>query len=658
MMRAPSFHSDPHVQFLSQLLEEIGDGGMQVPRFQRPLVWGWERRLELLRSIRDGIPIGAIMVWRTSTVRIDCYENLGPHKLVEPAENATRQYILDGVQRLSTLYGALHRPPITSTADHGPLFDDLSARDGEDFSGETGPFDVFFNPKTGDFVSPELLGSVRGPVMPIHLAFDSVALLRYQRSLADAGDESLIKATDQLARAFRDYKIPVIPITTDDINLATRTFQRINSQGAGMTEAHMVHALTWKPSFDLQSQLLEQKERVLAEVGWGALDDDPILKACKASFGLDVYKTNAQEFSEALLSSPETLDEVFAALSRTARFLWVRCGVPSPDLVPYALQIVVLAEAFRIEPNPSEEVIDMLFAWFWMTTYGELFAGMSGDRVQLAISDIHATVLDGRPKWTWKRPFEERPLRRTFDFRAARAKAFAFRLAATQDQVYGNSQGTRLLADAGRRAFLQMIPWSRDRKDVYSSPGNRFLIAPNELQVFRERFLAGLLTEKERLAHVVSDAASTALENGDPLEFVRRRSDDIAQLERAFLTPLVNQFRRVDDSIPTDENLISRALENPYATVISSNGRDRFTIKIGDLSTPVHIALRKDAEFWWFKTSHAIHTPLQAGPYWTSRPYDDDAGYALRRAITGLTDYYRDAIDHDLKPSEGWLVAG
>jgi hypothetical protein len=657
MMRAPSFHSDPHVQFLSQLLEEIGDGGMQVPRFQRPLVWDWERRLELLRSIRDGIPIGAIMVWRTSTVRIECYENLGPHKLVEPPENATRQYILDGVQRLSTLYGALHRPPTNSAAQHGPLFDGVSG-DGDDFTGEAGPFDVFFDPKTGDFVSPEVVGSVRGPVMPIHLAFDSVALLRYQRSLADAGDERLIKATDQLARAFRDYKIPVIPITTDDINLATRTFQRINSQGAGMTEAHMVHALTWKPSFDLQSRLLDQKERVLAEVGWGGLDDDPILKACKASFGLDVYKTNAQEFSEALLSSPETLEEVFAALVRTARFLWTRCGVPSPDLVPYSLQIVVLAEAFRVEANPSDEVLDLLFAWFWMTTYGELFAGMSGDRVQLAISDIHTTVLDGQPQWTWKRPFEERPLRRTFDFRAARAKAFAFRLAATQDLVYGNGHGTRLLADAGRRAFIQVMPWARDRKDAYSSPGNRFLIAPNEVQAFRERFLAGELTEEEREAHVVSDAALAAFHNGDALEFVRRRSDDITQLERDFLTPLVNRFRGKKDDLPLEENLISRALENPYATVISSNGRDRFTIQIGELNTPVHITLRKDAGFWWFKTSHAIHTPLQAGPYWTSRPYDDDAGYALRRAITGLTDYYRDAVEHNLAPSEDWLVPG
>jgi uncharacterized protein with ParB-like and HNH nuclease domain len=110
-MAAPSFYSDPHVQFLSQLLEEIRAGHLQIPRFQRPMVWDWETRRELLRSIRDGIPIGAVMVWRTSRSTIKCYSNLGPHRVTPPPEGITRQYLLDGVQRLSTLYGALHRAP-------------------------------------------------------------------------------------------------------------------------------------------------------------------------------------------------------------------------------------------------------------------------------------------------------------------------------------------------------------------------------------------------------------------------------------------------------------------------------------------------------------------------------------------------------------------
>ena len=54
-MAVPSFLSDPYVQYLQQLLREIEQGLLQVPRFERPFVWTIEQRYELLRSVRDGI---------------------------------------------------------------------------------------------------------------------------------------------------------------------------------------------------------------------------------------------------------------------------------------------------------------------------------------------------------------------------------------------------------------------------------------------------------------------------------------------------------------------------------------------------------------------------------------------------------------------------
>src|SRR6185437_3526575 len=294
-MPAPSFYSDPHVQFLSQLLEEISAGHLQVPRFQRPMVWDWERRRELLVSIRDGIPIGAIIVWRTARTAIECYERLGPHLLSPPPEGATRQYLLDGVQRLSTLYGALHSSPTRGGIADG----------GEDEEEELPPdefelltprnFDVYFNLRTKDFHSDD--GDDFKDLMPLYLVFDSVALLKFQRELRGPTAERFVDSSDQIARSFRDYKIPIIPITTDDIEMATRTFQRINSQGAKMSETHMVHALTWSSHFDLQREIVSIKKELLSDRGWGELEDDPILKSCKAALSLDVYKTNAQELS-------------------------------------------------------------------------------------------------------------------------------------------------------------------------------------------------------------------------------------------------------------------------------------------------------------------------------------------------------------------------
>ncbi|WP_156652712.1 DUF262 domain-containing protein [Methylobacterium sp. Leaf86] len=539
-MKAPSFYSDPHVQFLSQLLEEIGYGHLQVPRFQRPMVWNWERRRELLRSIRDGIPIGAIMVWRTSGDPVECYKYLGPHKLTPPPVGTTRQYLLDGVQRLSTLYGALQHK-------HIPVYDgdnsEIPGTDSDDDStlGDTTDFDVLIDLVTKDFCTRED-DIDKAKLMPLHLIFDSIALLKFQRGLKGENSDALIEASDQIARAFRDYKIPIIPITTDDVDMATRTFQRINSQGARMSEVHMVHALTWTPNFDLQSRTREVKAAILNPRGWGEIDDDVFLKACKAAFGLDVYKTNAQDLSDKLRESPLVIDNVGAAIARSADFLWNDCGVPAPDLVPYGLQIVTLAEAFRHCPTPDRDLRRLLYAWFWMTTYGELFAGMSGDRVQVAIADMVRMLETRKATWSWKRPFEERPLSRAFDFRAARAKAFAFRLAAVQDRMSHERAGTAILADAGRRGLIQLLPLGKLGRGLFSGPANRFLVHPNEAALLRDRLLTGAISDDLREMHLISDDGVKALNDGDYDHFINCRLLEIQKEESDFIRPIVALF--------------------------------------------------------------------------------------------------------------------
>ena len=653
-MKAPSFYSDPHVQFLSQLLEEIGEGGMQVPRFQRPLVWDWDRRLELLRSILDGIPIGAIMVWRTNTVHIDCYDRLGPFLLTSPADRSARQYILDGVQRLSTLYGALHRPPSQrdislELEEISTVIDDL----GED-AYESGAFDVFYDPREREFVGPHELNGRKGPLMPLHVVFDSLALLRYQRSLSADGYDEMIAATDEVARAFRDYKLPVIPITTDDINMATRTFQRINSQGARMSETHMVHALTWQPGFDLQKQLSSLKSEVLEQRYWDSIDDDPILKASKAALNLDVYKTSADELSRSLMAKSHVIDDVMHSIARAADFLWMDCGIRSPDMLPYALQIVVLSEAFRKSPEPSPETRSILRAWLWITTYGELFAGMSGDRVQVAIADIRQTVETSSGVWTWRRPFEARPMRSTFDFRAARAKAFAFHLAFIQDECFGNRAGTNVLADAGRRGLAQVIPWNVATKASYSSPANRFVIHPADFVDFRDKLLAGTLSDVERQAHVISDKAMGCLAANDIGGFITTRLKDIEELERDFLRSQLGVF---------GISLVSSVLAKPIDVINASNGvhlvrqhGDSYSLKFGMLNTLVNIRLNTIGGFTYVGMSHAIFTPVQAGPYVPTRPIADNYIDGMRLAIQSIKVYYDQAVEAGHAPEESWLV--
>lgn len=101
------------------------------------------------------------------------------------------------------------------------------------------------------------------------------------------------------------------------------------------------------------------------------------------------------------------------------------------------------------------------------------------------------------------------------------------------------------------------------------------------------------------------------------------------------------------------------ALEDDLITVLERDDQmGEFAVRVGELDTIVIISLGRfmNGEMTKFSVSHSIHTPTQAGPYRTSKPFAESPAYALHRAISGLTSYYRDAVKDGHKPSEMWLV--
>ena len=82
----------------------------------------------------------------------------------------------------------------------------------------------------------------------------------------------------------------------------------------------------------------------------------------------------------------------------------------------------------------------------------------------------------------------------------------------------------------------------------------------------------------------------------------------------------------------------------------------QFTLK--DISTPITIRLYRvfGAEGIHFTQSHYIHTPVQAGKYVTSRPWNDDLGATLRQAVSGITQYYSQAVKESHTPNDSWLI--
>ncbi|MDD7909289.1 DUF262 domain-containing protein [Pseudovibrio exalbescens] len=544
-MSKPNYHSDPHISYLSQLLEEVKKGMIQVPRFQRPLVWTWEQRLELFRSIRDGIPMGAIMVWRTDDLRLECYENLGPHRLASPS--SAGQYLLDGVQRLSTLLGALSVVDDNTDNEFDDGFDDLPPS--EDFR-------VFFDFSKDDFVkADELENTQLRNALPMHLVFDSVGMLRFQRNVSGSDDEvnNIIHRSEDLIKAFREYKVPVIPIVTNDIEMATRTFQRINSQGKPMSEAHMIHALSWNSGFNLNARIKEAKIEHLSDITWSNIDDDIILKACKLAMGFGIYTKNADEIGNSFKTNPSIVHDVVGGLRLAAEFLKEHCKIPSPTWLPYSLQLVILTEIFRERVNISDVSKTKLTSWFWTTTYGEYFAGMSGDRFQRTLDDLTNGIDHDQWHLTEFKPYEIRRQPASYDFRSVRAKAHGLRLAERVNQTTKTPRGTELITEYGRDCIAQLLPRIDSPKKMYSSYANRFLINPTKLSTFKERFLTGDLEARHQDAFFLTPEMMNDLVFGLHQSFVSRRSEMFRIDEIDFCRPHLELFHINVDKVSSPQ---------------------------------------------------------------------------------------------------------
>ena len=83
---------------VSTVLDQIDQGAMALPEFQRGYVWNRSQVRELMTSMYRGYPVGSLLVWVTggesAKARGDATMTSGAVKL-----------ILDGQQRMTTLYG-------------------------------------------------------------------------------------------------------------------------------------------------------------------------------------------------------------------------------------------------------------------------------------------------------------------------------------------------------------------------------------------------------------------------------------------------------------------------------------------------------------------------------------------------------------------------
>ena len=90
---------------ISTILDQIDDGFIALPEFQRGYVWSRDQVRALFESLYHRHPVGGLLVWATDA-------KTAAHRGDRPIRSGIVKLLLDGQQRMTSLYGVVRgRPP-------------------------------------------------------------------------------------------------------------------------------------------------------------------------------------------------------------------------------------------------------------------------------------------------------------------------------------------------------------------------------------------------------------------------------------------------------------------------------------------------------------------------------------------------------------------
>lgn len=89
---------------IRKVIEHVSSGAIRIPAFQRGFVWDAEHVAYLMDSIYKGYPFGAVILWRTKK-KLNSERSLGPFDLPQRQPDFPVDYVLDGQQRITSIFG-------------------------------------------------------------------------------------------------------------------------------------------------------------------------------------------------------------------------------------------------------------------------------------------------------------------------------------------------------------------------------------------------------------------------------------------------------------------------------------------------------------------------------------------------------------------------
>lgn len=410
---------------LAELLNQIENGKIQLPDFQRDWVWDDDKICKLIESIASGFPMGAAMFLETGNpaVRFTHRTFTGAPKLSDVTPD---RLVLDGQQRLTTLFQVFRGKGATivnGAKSKEKRYYYLDIRKALDPNAsmleavESMPENKIRTANIGREIKLDLStreAEYANMKFPLNLVFSQTDIMDWIFGLMsyDAVSVQIAKEfCDKVLKGITTYKIPVITITKGTSKEAVcQIFENVNTGGVKLTVFELITASFAADEYDIRkdweaiSSKFTSHCDILRAVGSTnfltsmalltsykryCADPTTCVVSCKKR---DVLKMSLSDYKECR-------NALVNGFLKAADFL-VHQGVYTWLDLPYSSQLIPLAAIFAYAEVAGVNLSiqtnkDILSRWFWCGVFGEQYGGANETRYVLDIVGVFQQIADG-----------------------------------------------------------------------------------------------------------------------------------------------------------------------------------------------------------------------------------------------------------------------
>lgn len=392
-------------KLITELMMDIYEGKTQLPDFQRGWVWEDGRIQALIASITNNYPIGAAMFleYGNENVRFK-YRTIesAPETSVVPSD-----LILDGQQRLTSIYSALYNPaPVHTRTDKGGeiyRYYYIDIKKALDSSCDR--VDAIFSVPKNKIVTSDFGRKIELDLsdrekefeqrkFPLNIILNFTEVQNWQNQYYaywNYDREVIQEFTDfntKIIIKTMQYKMPVIALGKDTPKEAVcQVFENVNTGGVSLTVFELVTAVFAMDDFELRKDWDEKQALYFTGNLLSVISATDFLTACTllASYKNDktvsckkkdvlnlslvFYQRYADDLTKGFIEAEKMLQE---------ERIFGKKDLPySTQLIPLAVLCTLLADGNKIK---ATNVKNKIKQWYWCGVFGELYGGANETR--------------------------------------------------------------------------------------------------------------------------------------------------------------------------------------------------------------------------------------------------------------------------------------